>query len=248
MRRAAIAAFSAGLVLAAAGEAGAYIIGAKSVFRRFAEKQALDRATSGTLAGRATVAIGTAEGEREAPVRVETTLPSQCELTLELPDGNVGGAFRGGKVTTSGPAPAGVAAYLALGCPLATLKRVPATDAENGLAKYAEALGVDLATVSLSRLGRRPAYVVGARPQERDRPQIWFDKETTRPIRVIADYAGESWDVRFEDSASPATGKRHPRVVEVYRGGRRALALRLMAADEGASAAVAGDDAEDEAE
>lgn len=238
---------AAGLVLYGAGGVHAYIIGAKSVFRRFAERQALDRASSGALIGRAGV-VGAGGPEREAPVRIETTLPSRCELTLELPDGTTTGGFSGGRVTTSGPELPAVTAYLALGCPIATLKNVPAGDAETAVTRYATALGVDLATVSLSRLGRRPAYVVGARPQERDKAQLWFDKETSRPLRVIAKYQGELWDVRFEDPASPATGRRHPRIVQVYKGGQRQLGLRLMAADQGGSSAASGEDAEDEPE
>jgi hypothetical protein len=46
-------------------------------------------------------------------------------------------------------------------------------------------LGIDLAVVSFGRFKDRIAYVVGARYPDISVPQLWIDKETFSPIRLI---------------------------------------------------------------
>lgn len=223
-------AFVAGLVvLLIASQGHAYIIGARSVFRRFAEKQALDRVKSGVLTGRAVLPEAGGR-EREVPVVFEVSVPGGCRVKLELPEGDSVAVLDHGKLSHEGVEVPGLAALVALGCPLATMKNAPAADAEISLMRMAGGLGVDVKLVALSRLGRRPAYVIGARARDLERAQIWFDKETTRPLRVIARHGGEVWDVRYDDPVSRATGRVHPRISEVWLHGERVLALRLMSA------------------
>jgi membrane protein YqaA with SNARE-associated domain/outer membrane lipoprotein-sorting protein len=79
-------------------------------------------------------------------------------------------------------------------------------------------LGIDLSVSSLARLGTRVAYVLGAKPGEKDRPQIWIDKEWFAPIRVIYKdtYHGKSgvWDVQWREFNSREAGEVMPRLIE----------------------------------
>lgn len=230
--------------------AQAYVVDARSVFRRFAERQALDRVTAGALTGRAQLAGPGATGGREVPVQVELSQTSPCRIRLELPEGTAMASYAGGRVIEEGAVVPALSALVALGCPLIGLHNLPASDAEVALMRLAGHLGVDVSTVSLSRLDRRASFVVGAHPRELDKPQLWFEKDTARPLRVVARSGGQTWDVRFEDPGSLATNRRAPRVAEVWRGAERLLSVRLMTADaEGVQASPTGpEDGEDEQE
>jgi hypothetical protein len=201
-----------------------------------------------SLVGRAVVTEAGAGGrEQEAPVQVELQAGASCRMQVELPGGVATSALDKGRLV-AGTNPA-LDAAVALSCPLAALRGVSAADAEVRVAKIAAALGVDSATVSLSRLGRHPAWVVGARPQEPDRPQLWFDKESNRPVRVVAKVGGKVWDVRLLDPASLATHQAHPRLVEVWQNRERLLSLRLMTPGaEGVAPVQGGDDAVDDSD
>jgi hypothetical protein len=240
------------LALSVAGipSARAYVIDARSVFRRFGEREALDRVTSGALTGRALLAGPGGAKDREVPVRLELTFPGACKGDLELPEGHATAALAGGKLATEGIAVPALAAFAALGCPLLALRNVAASDAEVALVRFASALGIDLSTVSLSRLEKKTAFVVGAKPREAGKPQIWFDKVTSRPLRVMARQGGQLWDIRFEDPASLATNRRAPRVAEVYRGGELQLSMHLMSAAVEAPTQAAGpsDETDDDQE
>ena len=79
-------------------------------------------------------------------------------------------------------------------------------------------LGVDLSVNSLGRLGTRIAYVLGAKPGEKERPQIWIDKEWFEPIRVVYKdtYHGKSgiWDMQWREWNSREAGETVPHVIE----------------------------------
>ena len=48
-----------------------------------------------------------------------------------------------------------------------------------------EAVGIDVAQVSLGRYAGGFAYVIGAKPWENGRPQLWLDKTTYQPVRLL---------------------------------------------------------------
>lgn len=48
-----------------------------------------------------------------------------------------------------------------------------------------EAVGIDSNVVTLGRYPGGVAYVVGARPWENDRPQLWIDKTSVQPVRIL---------------------------------------------------------------
>lgn len=85
-----------------------------------------------------------------------------------------------------------------------------------------DAYGIDPDTVSLSRLDRTIAYVIGAKPWEPEKPQLWIDKSYRVPVRLIDVDAktGEVTDTRYIGYGAAQTGEWWPRKIEVYRGGQ----------------------------
>lgn len=85
-------------------------------------------------------------------------------------------------------------------------------------------LGVDLNVSTLGRLGTRVAYVLGAKPNETEKAQIWVDKDTFAPARVIYKdtYAGKAgfWDIQFREFGARESGEAMPRVIERYFDGK----------------------------
>lgn len=80
---------------------------------------------------------------------------------------------------------------------------------------------IDSTVVSLARLGRRVAYVIGAKPWEPDRPQLWVDKDLAVPIRLIARdrTRGMMRDIRLLEYESPIAGGFFPARIERYENG-----------------------------
>lgn len=79
---------------------------------------------------------------------------------------------------------------------------------------------VDLDLVSYGRFDGRVAYVIGAKPYETDKPQIWLDKDALLLLRVIEvePGAGEKRKLRREirllGYGSPEGGNWYPKVIE----------------------------------
>lgn len=79
---------------------------------------------------------------------------------------------------------------------------------------------IDEDVVSLDRLGGQIAYVIGAKPWEGEKPQLWIDKEFLLPIRLITEGKdGSTLDVRLLGYGSGATGEWYPRRIQTYRNG-----------------------------
>lgn len=232
------------LVLLHASQTAAYIIGAESVFERFANRQATDKPSSGAVVGQ--IAFEEPSGPEATEVRADVRFPGDCRFSIERADGTATVEHAGGSLTLEGEVPHALAAVAALGCPFATFKGVPANRATARIRQLVENIGADLSTVSLSHLDRRAAWVVGARPRDLDRPQVWFDKESNRVLRVIGRYDGRLWDVRFSQTSSLATAHRLPRQIEVYRDGTRRLAMRLMSTEVGGAEGEGGEEYREE--
>lgn len=60
--------------------------------------------------------------------------------------------------------------------------------------------GIDTAIVSFGRLEGRIAYVIGAVYPDESFPQVWVDKDTFRPLRILfpASEGSEKTDIRYE--------------------------------------------------
>lgn len=65
--------------------------------------------------------------------------------------------------------------------------------------------GVDLSTTRLFHLHRRVVLIVGAGPGEPERPQVWLDRETGAPVRIIVgdDLTLRSYDAPRTDGFFP---------------------------------------------
>jgi hypothetical protein len=85
-----------------------------------------------------------------------------------------------------------------------------------------KAYNIDDNVVSLSRLGHRVAYVIGAKPWEKEKPQIWIDKSLRVPIRLIeVDPKTKSiTDTRYLEYGSGQTGEWYPRRIEIWKDGQ----------------------------
>jgi hypothetical protein len=70
-------------------------------------------------------------------------------------------------------------------------------------------LGIKLNVVSLGRFKERIAYVIGARYPDESVPQLWVDKETFRPIRLILSGGGESPEKEIEYAEYRALNKKN---------------------------------------
>jgi hypothetical protein len=85
-----------------------------------------------------------------------------------------------------------------------------------------QALGVNPEVTSFSRFDGRVAIVLGSKPWEVDKPQVWFDKDTLLPVRVVtfprgADGLPVRLDVRYLGWGSPVGGNWYPASIEVWR-------------------------------
>ena len=79
-------------------------------------------------------------------------------------------------------------------------------------------LQIDPQSVSLARFASRVAYVIGASAKDRDRHQLWIDKDSFQPVRVMfrGEYQGKKgmWDYQFREFGARETGDAFPRVIE----------------------------------
>lgn len=87
-------------------------------------------------------------------------------------------------------------------------------------------VGIDTKVVGITIYGkdaRETAYVIGAKPYETDKPQIWLDTNTFLPVRLVSfvDEGGKKvrYESRFFDYAT-GSGDFFPRVIENYRAGK----------------------------
>ncbi len=82
-------------------------------------------------------------------------------------------------------------------------------------------LGINTEVVAYSRFDGRVAYLVGSKPWETDKPQLWLDKDLMVPLRLVTfQKDGDKTvrvDTRFLGWGSPVGGSWYPAVVEVWR-------------------------------
>lgn len=92
--------------------------------------------------------------------------------------------------------------------------------AERALA-FCEKHGIDTEVVSLARQEGHIAYVIGAKPWESDKPQLWVDKRYHVPIRLVTKDArsGVVSEVRLLGFGSEITSEWYPRRIEHWENG-----------------------------
>ncbi len=82
------------------------------------------------------------------------------------------------------------------------------------------AVKVNTKVDTLSRFASRVAYVLGAKESQRDRPQLWLDKETFLPLRLMVRDGSSIVDLVWRDWGSRTTGEWFPAGLEVHRDGK----------------------------
>lgn len=81
-------------------------------------------------------------------------------------------------------------------------------------------LGIDTSVVSLGRQNRRIVYVIGAMPNETNKPQLWLDKELMVPVRLVQyDRSRVRRETRWIGFDSPLTTPFYPRRIETWVDG-----------------------------
>ncbi|MCK6550006.1 hypothetical protein L6R52_29500 [Myxococcota bacterium] len=86
---------------------------------------------------------------------------------------------------------------------------------------FARQRGIDENEVSLGRFEERPVYIIGAKPWETNKPQLWIDKVLSAPVRLIeVDRAGSITDTRLYGIGTELTNEWFPRRIEVWRDGK----------------------------
>ena len=82
-------------------------------------------------------------------------------------------------------------------------------------------LGINPQVVSLGRQDRRIVYVIGARAQETNRPQLWLDKELMVPVRLVVFGRDRvRRETRWLGFGSPLTSPYFPRRIETWVDGK----------------------------
>lgn len=89
-------------------------------------------------------------------------------------------------------------------------------------------IGVDIGTVSLGRVDGTTILIIGARFPDRSRPQVWVDKATYQPLRLIVPQADSdsALEIRYEQWAEK-DGIRYPMQVVYQQGGRILRQMRV---------------------
>ena len=87
------------------------------------------------------------------------------------------------------------------------------------LLKDMKALGVNPEVVTFARWDGRVAYLIGSKAWETDKPQVWLDKDTLLPVRVVMlpkEGPVRRTDVRYLGWGSSIGGNWFPSTIEVW--------------------------------
>jgi hypothetical protein len=86
-------------------------------------------------------------------------------------------------------------------------------------------LGIDRSVVAFGRYQDQVCFIIGARSYAADASQLWIDKETFLPLRLIVtkktDSSVSKRETRWLEFGSSLTGDYFPRVIEVLQDGKR---------------------------
>ncbi|MBI3181754.1 MAG: hypothetical protein HYZ28_06390 [Myxococcales bacterium] len=232
----------ASCLLAAAAQA--YILPYWSILREMAERR--DNLQLSTLkveggfsfhgpgAEEASAALGVpAEGaELSADGAVYLRLPGRCRIEATSPVGGAPSAsiFAGGKARSAGGEISALKVAAAEVCAFLAMRSGSEQEGRALIERHLQRIGVDVKETSLARFAGQVVYVLGQAKAEK--PQVWIYKESFLPAKVrLSDEQGASWEVRFVDYSSPASGEWFPRTLEVHRGGELLVKFTAHRAD-----------------
>jgi hypothetical protein len=193
-------------------------------------RQAMERALERkprALKADATVQLFSSDGSRRGEPLVErvwVATPGQLRRETEGDDGVVVEIRTDGRTLTKTPGQpdkvgkAGVDVLVDLLAPLA-----PASASAEQMLASLKALGINTEVTSFARFDGRVAILVGSKPWQTDQPQVWFDKDTLLPVRIVTFARGSDGnpvklDVRYLGWGSPVGGNWYPGSIEVWRG------------------------------
>ncbi len=80
-------------------------------------------------------------------------------------------------------------------------------------------LKIDTKVNTLTRSGSRVAVVLGAKEWERDRPQLWIDKDRYLPLRLMVKEKDRLVDIQWLKWGSRTTGDWFPQTIEIHSDG-----------------------------
>lgn len=232
MRRAALGAAALAIT---SGAALAYIPSISTLFRRAAIKSDdVDRSRDVTLKG--TLQLG---GGAPQAASLKLHFPLRCRLQTEAATGktqspgavSVRGQPGESQIEDEGTSLGAARDLLQLACPLLTFKAGAKGSGEKTLHAVVAAAGAEEQPTSLSRLGERIVYVIGAPIQKLDVPQLWLYKDEMAPARLLSKHASGLADLRLLEYGSPAAASAFPRVIELWQDGK--LAARFEALEGG---------------
>lgn len=182
-------------------------------------------------------ALGTQwmEGELALSAVLSVRFPGRCRLDLLAPDSTkkTSVVWNTGKRRTEGPEVPAVGVALEELCALLALKSGTDGESRQALERHLTASKVDVRQISLARFAGTVAYVVGDRGPRAS--SFWVYKDRFLPARMLLADATGTWDVRFIDYTSQATGEWLPRVLEVYRDDGLLVRMALLSGDTRAS-------------
>lgn len=89
------------------------------------------------------------------------------------------------------------------------------------MTKAVKALGIDTSVTALGRYEDRVCYIIGARAWEKNVSQLWIDKETFLPLRLVLMDNKVRRETRWLEFGSSVTADWYPRVIEILEDGVR---------------------------
>lgn len=214
-----------GLATLAAGGADAYRPPARLLLQKAMERQS-DRATK-TLKVEAETQLFDAAGSARGPAFAERLLfqaPGAMRRESELPEGTRVELRVDDKLLTKQPGQPDKTGRAAVDVLFDAVNVAPPLDADRAVERILrsmKALGVSTEVVSFARFDGRVSYLIGSKPWEQDKPQLWLDKDTLLVTRTVMITKGDDGkprrtDVRYLGWGSPIGGVWFPSAIEVW--------------------------------
>lgn len=222
---------SAALLLVA-GTAQAYVLPADYLLRSLA-----DIRRDGKLVD-LSAQLDTTVGDESFEERLYMKRPERLRLVQQIPDGAVWVEREGHRASGT---EAKLERYKGSVTDLTAALLMPrGKDLDESAALLfgtVKAAGIDVRIVTLARWQDKQAFIIGARVWEPDKPQLWLDKESYLPLRLLLIDKGEKElvETRYVEFGSAVAGNHLPRVIETYRAGklvRRAEITQLKVNEE----------------
>lgn len=208
-----------------AARADAYRPPARLLLQKAMERQG-ERGTK-TLKVDAETQLFDAAGSARGPAFVERMLfqaAGSARRESELPDGTRIEVRVDDKQLVKQPGQADKSGKAAADLLFDFVNAAPPIDPDRAVERVLrdmKALGVSPEVVSFARFDGRISYLIGSKPWEKDKPQLWLDKDTLLVTRVVMVQKGEGGapqrtDVRYLGWGSPIGGVWFPASIEVW--------------------------------